>query len=90
MTSEAPCNARRYERISLPRGMTVAWYGGGDSQVSRVMTLGSGGLFLSANHVRPIGTKLTLLFEVPVGFVQAEAVVRDISPTKEWAWSSRT
>ena len=80
MTSEAPCNARRYERISLPKGMRVAWYGGGDSQVSRVMTLGSGGLFLSANQVRPIGTKLTLLFEVPGGFVQAEAVVRDISP----------
>lgn len=60
--------------------MTVAWYGGGDSQVSRVRTLGSGGLFLSADHVRPIGTSLTLLFEVPGGFVQAEAVVRDVSP----------
>jgi hypothetical protein len=30
--------------------------------------------------VRPIGTKLTLLFEVPGGFVQAEAVVRNGSP----------
>lgn len=80
MTSEAPCNVRRYERIDLPRGMTVARYGGGDSQVSRVRTLGSGGLFLSADHVRPIRTKLTLLFEVPGGFVQAEAVVRDVSP----------
>lgn len=73
-------NVRRYERISLPRGMTVAWYGGGDSQVSRIRTLGSGGLFLSADHVRPKGTGLTLLFEVPGGFVQAEAVVRDVSP----------
>lgn len=60
--------------------MTVAWYGGGDSQVSRVRTLGSGGLFLSADHERPIGTSLTLLFEVPGGFVQAEAVVRNVSP----------
>ena len=58
----------------------MAWNGGGDSQVSRVRTLGSGGLFLSADHVRPIGTSLTLLFEVPGGFVQAEAVVRDVSP----------
>lgn len=58
----------------------MAWYGGGDSQVSRIRTLGSGGLFLSADHVRPIGTSLTLLFEVPGGFVQAEAVVRDVSP----------
>lgn len=58
----------------------MAWYGGGDSQVSRVITLGSGGLFLSADQVRPIGTSLTLLFEVPGGFVQAEAVVRNVSP----------
>ena len=58
----------------------MAWYGGGDSQASRVRTLGSGGLCLSADHVRPIGTKLTLLFEVPRGFVQAEGVVRNVSP----------
>jgi PilZ domain len=80
MTSAAPSNLRRHERISLPNGMTVAWYGGGDSQVSRVKTLGSGGLYLSAGHVRPVGTKLTLLFEVPGGFVQAEAIVRNVSP----------
>ena len=61
--------------------MTVAWYGGGDSQVSRVKTLSSGGLFLSTDHVRPVGTKLTLLFEVPGGLVQAEAVVRNVSPS---------
>ena len=79
MTSEAPREIpRRYERISLPKGMTVAWYGG-DSQVSRVETLGSGGPFLSADHVRAVGTKLTLRFEVPGGFVQAEAVVRNVS-----------
>jgi hypothetical protein len=71
---------RRHQRISLPKGMTVAWYGGGDSQVSRVKTLGTGGLFLSTDHARSVGTKLTLLFEVPGGFVQAEAVVRNVSP----------
>ena len=42
MTRETPSPIRKYERISLPKGMTVAWYGGGDSQVSRVKTLGSG------------------------------------------------
>src|SRR5438876_634710 len=76
MASEAPCKTqRRYERISLPKGMTVAWYGGGDSQVSRLKTLGSGGLFLLADHVRPVGTTLTLLFEVPGGLVQKAASV---------------
>ena len=82
MTSDAASKVRRYERISLPKGMTVAWYGGGDSQVSRVQTLGSGGLYLSSDHVRQVGTKLTLLFEVPGGFVQAEAIVRYISPSE--------
>lgn len=79
MTSDA-VKARRYERISLPKGMTVAWYGGGDSQVSRVATLGMGGMFLAAPAVRQVGTTLTLLFEVPGGFFQAEAVVRSIKP----------
>jgi PilZ domain-containing protein len=80
MTSETPCKDRRYQRITLPKGMTVAWYGGGDSQVSRVKTLGMGGLFLAAPAVRPVGTTLTLLFEVPGGFVQAQGVVRSIAP----------
>ena len=71
---------RRRQRISLPKGMNAAWYGGGDSQVSRVKTLGAGGLFLAACAVRPVGTKLTVMFEVPGGFVQAEAVVRNVLP----------
>ena len=36
----------------------------------------------SSDHVRPVGTKLTLLFQVPGGFVQAEAVVRNVSPSE--------
>ncbi|HEY6944955.1 MAG TPA: PilZ domain-containing protein [Candidatus Acidoferrum sp.] len=80
MTSNVPCKARRYERISLPKGMSVAWYGGGDSQVSPVKTLGGGGLFLATSAVRPVGTSLTLLFEVPGGFVQAQGVVRSVRP----------
>ena len=80
MNTETVSNTRRYQRISLPKGMSVTWYGGGDQQVSQVKTLGTGGLFLSASTVRPVGTKLTLLFEVPGGFVHAEAVVRNVAP----------
>jgi PilZ domain-containing protein len=60
--------------------MSVAWYGGGDQQVSRVKTLGMGGVFVSVCRVRPVGTSLTLVFEVPGGIVQAEGVVRSVSP----------
>jgi hypothetical protein len=80
MTTETLCATRRHERISLPNGMVVAWYGGGDQQVARVKTLGMGGAFLSASRVRPVGTSLRLVFQVPGGIVQAEGVVRSVSP----------
>jgi hypothetical protein len=83
MTSEALSKTRRYQRISLPNGMSVAWYGGGVQQVSHVKTLNSGGLSLSASITRPVGTSLTLVFEVPGGVVQAEAVVRNVLPGNE-------
>lgn len=56
---------QRRPRISLPNGLTVAWHGGGGVQVSRVKTLGSGGLFLSAPIAPPVGASLTLVLEVP-------------------------
>lgn len=74
MSTETPDETRRYERISLPKGMFAAWYGGGDQQVSRVETLGMGGVFLSVSRVRPVGTSLSLVFEVPGGVVQADGV----------------
>jgi hypothetical protein len=80
MTTETLCGTRRHQRISLPKGMFVSWYGGGDQQVSRVKTLGMGGVFLSVSRVRPAGTSLRLVFEVPGGIVQAEGVVRSVSP----------
>jgi hypothetical protein len=82
MTSEAPCQTppRRYQRISLPNGMNVTWYGAGDQQVSRVKTLGLGGLFICGSRNKPVGTALKLVFEVPGGMILADAVVRNIVP----------
>jgi hypothetical protein len=81
MTSEPLCEtpSRRYQRISLPKGMDVTWYGAGDQQVSRVKAIGMGGLFL-AGRVKPVGTSLKLLFQIPGGMVFADAVVRSIAP----------
>jgi hypothetical protein len=79
MTKETH-GTRRYQRISLPIGMFVAWYGGGEQQISRVKMLGMGGLFLSGSNAPPVGTSLRLAFEVPGGSVQAEGVVRNIVP----------
>src|SRR5215469_5406235 len=75
--------ARRYERVAQPKGMTATWYwaGASDQQVSHVKALGMGRLFLCGSCVKPIGTSLKLIFEVPGGLVfGADAVVRNIAP----------
>ena len=78
MDKETPATQpRRYERITLPKGMSVAWYGAGRQQTSRVRTLSLGGAFICGNTMR-VGSELTLVFEVPGGVFQAEAVVRNI------------
>ena len=80
MPKNPPTGNRRYQRISLPKGMSVTWYGGGQQQVSRVQTLSMGGLFLCGSITQRVGTDLTLVFEVPGGMILAEAVVRNIVP----------
>jgi hypothetical protein len=57
----------------------VTWYGAGagDQHVCRFKSLGKGGLFLCGSLIKPIGTSLKLIFEVPGGLVfAADAVVR--------------
>ena len=80
MSKETPSGTRRYERISLPKGMFVTWYGGGQQQVSRVKTLSMGGVFLCGSITLRVGSDLTLVFEVPGGMILAEAAVRNIVP----------
>ena len=77
MTEETFQVKRRHERISLPKGMTVAWYGGGQQQTSRVKTLGMGGVFICGGTLR-VGEELKLVFEVPGGTILADAVVRNL------------
>jgi len=60
--------------------MFAAWYGGGGQGVSRVKTLGMGGLFVSEPSPPSVSTNLRLTFEVPGGSIHAEAIVRNIVP----------
>jgi len=80
MTDQTPRETRRHQRISLPKGMSVAWYGGGQQQVSRVKSLSMGGVFLCGPITLRVGSELTVVFEVPGGMVLAEAVVRNNVP----------
>src|SRR5258707_2523771 len=78
MPNETPRATRRHQRISLPKGMSVAWYGGGQQQVSRVKSLSMGGLSLCGSITLRAGSDLTLVFELPGGIVTAQAVFRDV------------
>ncbi len=79
MESATPTSSaaqRRYPRIGLPKGMSVAWQAGGDRIVSRVGTLGLGGIFIYTRVPPAIGEVVKLVFDVPGGEVRARAVVR--------------
>ena len=67
---------RRYPRVGLPRGIFVAWQGVGERVVSRISTLGLGGLFIRSSEPPPVGDIIRLYFEVPGGEVRARAVIR--------------
>jgi hypothetical protein len=73
---------RRYPRVGLPRGMQVQWQGVTGHVVSRVGTLGLGGLFIAAVDPPPAGDVIQIYFRVPDGEVRARAIVRDSHPGK--------
>lgn len=79
MTKKGYHAARRYPRISLPKGMPVAWHGGDLQLFSRVQTIGMGGVFISTPNPPPVGTKLIMSFEVPGGSVRPEGMVRNVA-----------
>ncbi|MGH9775383.1 MAG: PilZ domain-containing protein [Candidatus Acidiferrales bacterium] len=79
---ETAAKERRYPRMGLPKGMMVAWRWSQGRSVSRVSTIGLGGLFISTRHPPPVGEIIKLIFEVPGGEVRARAIVRDSEPGK--------
>ncbi len=73
---------RRYPRVGLERGIWVAWQGVGGRVVSRILTVGLGGLFICVNDPPPVGDVIRLFFEVPGGEIRARGIVRSIVPGK--------
>jgi len=67
---------RKRPRITLPRGMDVTWRGRGESVISKVQTISSGGLSIAAPEPPAVGELVHVSFEVPAGEVSARAVVR--------------
>jgi hypothetical protein len=78
--ASGPAYRRRYPRLDLPKGMLVAWQGSEQKTVSRVSTLGSGGIFIATGNPPPAGEVLRVIFDLPSGVVRARGVVRFSQP----------
>ena len=78
-TAKSPA-PRRYPRVGLPKGMSVAWQAGGERVISRIGTIGLGGLFIYTKREAAVGDVIKLVFDVPGGEVRARAVVRSYEP----------
>lgn len=77
-----PTKPRRYPRLALQKGISVAWQAKGQRAVSKMITVGLGGVFIVTPKPPEVGTMLKLLFQVPGGEVRAVAIVRNSRPGK--------
>ncbi len=65
-----------------PKGLRVAWQATTQRSVSRVETLGLGGLFICTAEPPAVGTIIQLLIDMPGGEVRARAIVRNVKPAE--------
>jgi len=82
MADKKSIDDRRYQRVSTPKGLWVAWQNGIQQSVSRVRDLNVGGLFIATPDAPVVGTEVTILLSVPEGQIRSKAVVRNISAGK--------
>jgi hypothetical protein len=68
---------RRYPRITLAKGMKVAWQCDGRRETAVANTIGQGGLFIVTSEPPPLGSTVRLLFHAGGGEVLTSAAVRD-------------
>ena len=67
---------RRFPRVTLPRGMSIAWKTKERHDISRVKSISLGGLFIEAAEPARMGDTIQVQFDIPGGAVHARAVVR--------------
>lgn len=71
--------------MALPKGMLIAWQHSGGRSVSRVATLGLGGVYIATPDPPAAGTLVKLVFDVPGGEVRARAIVKNVKAGKGMA-----
>ncbi len=71
---------RFYSRVETADEVWVYWNSEGRADVSRVLDMGMGGLFLKTPIVKHMGSVVNLHFLVQEGQIRADATVRHIRP----------
>jgi PilZ domain-containing protein len=69
---------RRYPRVKAPGSALVAWKTSERREVSRVVTIALGGLFLLTKNPAKIGSILQMLIVTPRGNLRVRASVRSV------------
>jgi hypothetical protein len=73
---------RRYERITLPNGILVAWKNSRERIISRSDSLSMGGLFVNTPDPPAEGDLIELCFTVPDGNMHAQGIIRRLQKDK--------
>lgn len=83
-----PSSARTFlsrrltSRVEAQEDVSVYWRCNGQEDVSRVLDLGAGGLFIQTQKSRPVGALVKIEFLVQEGQIWADAVVRHLTPNR--------
>jgi hypothetical protein len=78
-------STRRHPRAKAPAGILVAWQAGTNRSVSFLESIALGGLFIRTPNPPPVRSLVKVLIELPLGDVNARAIVRRVTPTKGMA-----
>lgn len=68
--------------MDAPEDVSVYWRCNGQDDVSHVLDLGAGGLFIKTRKQKPVGAQAKIEFLVEEGQIRTDAVVRHVEPNK--------
>ena len=76
-----PSRSRRLNsRVETGRSVWAYWECNGDPDLSRVMDISMGGLFIETHKPKRVGSTTSVHFLVEEGEIRADAVVRHVNP----------
>jgi hypothetical protein len=76
----APPSRRFSSRVKTPDGVWVDWRCAGYEDISRVLNMSLGGLYVETPRSKGLGSTVKLEFLVQEGQIRADAVIRRIEP----------